>query len=410
MAGGVSSNFRLGTEPVPLFIERAQGSHLVDADGNSYVDYVLGMGPDILGHAPPEVVEAVTAALAEGQLFAGQHRREVELARLLTDLIPSAELVRFGSSGSEMVHAALRLARAATGRAKVVKFEGHYHGWFDTILVSTSPPLAEIGSREEPIPYRQTAGQPASTVADVVVLPWNELSLVEAYLGKHAGDTAAVIMEPILCNTSVIAPHPGYLEGVRQLCSRHGVVLIFDEVITGFRAGPGGAERRLGVVPDLSVLAKALGSGFPIAALAGRAWLMERFGDGTVLHGGTYNSNVACIAAALATVTRLAAEDGAAGVALEKRGSQLMDGLRALAAETDTPLRVQGFGWTFNTTFGGPTCIDDYRSYQASDLGRQRAFLRALQDHGVRVTSRGTWFLSTAHTDADISQTLEAAR
>jgi glutamate-1-semialdehyde 2,1-aminomutase len=395
---------------VPLFIERAQGSHLFDVDGNVYVDYVLGMGPDILGHAPPEVVEAVSVALAEGQLFAGQHWREAELARQLTELIPSAELIRFGSSGSEMVHAALRVARAATGRAKVVKFEGHYHGWFDTILVSTSPPLAEIGPREEPVPYLQTAGQPASTVADVAVLPWNDLSLVEACLGKYARETAAVIMEPILCNTSVILPRPGYLEGVRELCSHHGVVLIFDEVITGFRAGLGGAQRRLGVVPDLTVLAKALGSGFPIAALAGKAWLMERFGDGTVLHGGTYNSNVACIAAALATVRELVAENGAAYVAMEKRGLQLMDGLRAVAAETDMPLRVQGFGCAFNTTFGGPPSVDDYRSYQTSDLGRQRAFLRALQDHGVRVTSRGTWFLSTAHTDADIAQTLEAAR
>jgi glutamate-1-semialdehyde 2,1-aminomutase len=416
LAGGVSSNFRLGGQPAPLFFERAAGARLYDADGNVYLDYALGMGPCILGHAPPAVTAAVAATLTQGQLFAGQHRGEIELARRFCAMVPCAERVRFGSSGSEMVQAALRVARAATGQRLVLKFEGHYHGWFDTILVSVQPPPDGAGPADAPRRHLPSAGQSAAAAEDVAVLPWNDAQAVEAFLAARGQETAALIMEPILCNSGVILPRPGYLEAVRRLCDRHGVVLIFDEVITGFRVGPGGAQGRLGVLPDLAVYAKALGAGFPIAALAGRQALMERLGDGSALHGGTYNTNLVSTSAATAALAELGQDGGALYAPLEARGEALMAGLRERAARAGVPLLVQGLGAVFNTAFvptaaGGapPAGVSDYRAYAGLDGARQRAFLRTLQDGGVRVTARGTWFLSTAHSEADVEQTLRVA-
>lgn len=412
LAGGVSSNFRLGGQPAPLFYERANGAYLFDVDGNRYIDYALGMGPCILGHAPRAVTEAVAASLAQGQLYAGQHRGEVKLAQRIQEIVPCAELVRLGSSGSEVDQAALRLARAATGKRLVVKFEGHYHGWFDTILASVQPPLDQAGPADAPVIHLPSAGQSKAAADDLAILPWNDLDIVTRFLETHGHETAALIMEPILCNTSVILPRPGYLEGVRALCDRHGVVLIFDEVITGFRVGLGGAQGLLGVTPDLAVFAKAFGAGFPIAALAGKRAIMELTGNGSVLHGGTYNANTVSTSAANAALEVLSRGDGRVYQEMEARGVALMDGLRQAAAQAGMPLHVQGLGTVFNTTFApsnDPVSIVDYRSYARTDLARQRQFIRALQDYGVRVTSRGAWFLSTAHSEGDIQETVRAA-
>ena len=409
LAGGVNSSFRLGGHPVPLFFARGAGARLWDVDGNEYIDYVLGMGPNILGHAPSSVTEAVAESLSRGVLFAGQHADEVRLARRLQQIVPCAERVRFGLSGSEMDQAAIRVARAATGRARIVKFEGHYHGWFDTLLVSNAPPLDQAGTDESPTPHLPSAGQSRAAAADLAILPWNNLDLLARYLASHAGEIAGILMEPILCNSGVILPRPGYLEGVRELCDRYGIALIFDEVITGFRVALGGAQARLGVTPDLAVFAKALGGGYPVAALAGKRAYMDLLG-GPVLHGGTYNANTASTVAALATVDALAAGGASLYAGLEARGTRLIDGLRAAAAATGAPLHVQGVGAVFNTSFGTDGPIVDYRSYARTDLPRQKRWLTALQSRGVRVTARGTWFLATAHTDADIDRTLEAAR
>jgi glutamate-1-semialdehyde 2,1-aminomutase len=404
LAGGVNSNFRLGGQPVPLVFERGAGARLYDVDGNSYLDYALGMGPTILGHAPEPVIRAVADSLSQGQLYAGQHRSEALLARRVQEVVPCAELVRFGVAGSEMDQAALRLARAYTGRSKIVKFEGHYHGWFDTILVSVAPPLDKAGPEDAPVPHLPSAGQSVVAAGDVAVLPWNNLDAVGRYLEGHASETAALIMEPILCNTGVILPRPGYLEGVRELCDRHDVVLIFDEVITGFRIGLGGAQGRLGVTPDLAVFAKALAGGFPIGAVAGKRKIMELTGNGSVLHGGSFNGHTASIAAGLATLEELSR----AGVyeQMEARGDALMDGLRQVAHRAGIPFLVQGLGTVFNTAFTDQPAVVDYRSYVGCDLAKQKRFLHALQDVGIRPTSRGTWFLSTAHTDADIEETV----
>jgi glutamate-1-semialdehyde 2,1-aminomutase len=407
LAGGVSSNFRAGLNPVPLFFDHGDGAHLVDIDGNTYVDYVLGMGPGILGHAPAPVTRAVEAQTSRGQLFAGQSLAEVELAERFTAAIPGAERVRFGSSGTEMDQLAIRLARAATGRDRIVKFEGHYHGWLDPLLASVQPPLDAAGPADAPVAHLPSLGQSPSTVDQLVILSWNDTAALERVLtGPGRERIAALILEPILCNTGVVLPEPGFLEAARELATANGTILIFDEVITGFRVALGGAQSIVGVTPDLAVFAKAMGSGYPIAALAGRRDLMELTGQG-VLHGGTYNTNACSVAAANATLATLAADDGAAYRRIEAAGTRLMEGLRALGRERDSDLFVQGLPAVFNTTFGtGP--VRDYRSYAATDIDKQRRFLRELQDRGVRVTARGTWFLSAAHDDTDIDTTLAA--
>src|SRR3984893_10360839 len=342
LAGGVNSNFRLHGQPVPLVFERGEGPRLYDVDGNVYLDYALGMGPNILGHAPEPVIRAVADSLSRGQIFAGQHPSEAQLARRVCELVPCAELVRFGVAGSEMEQAALRLARAFTGRASVGKFEGHYHGWFDTILVSVAPPLDLAGPEDAPVPHLPSAGQSAAAAHDIVVLPWNNLDVVRAYLEAHASETAALIMEPILCNTGVILPRPGYLEGVRDLCDSYGVVLIFDEVITGFRVGLHSAQGRLGVTPDLAVFAKSLAGGFPIGAVVGRRSIMDLAADGSVLHGGSFNGHTASMAAGLATLEELSRP----GVyeRMETRGDAPIDGVRRVHERAGVQMLVQGLG------------------------------------------------------------------
>jgi glutamate-1-semialdehyde 2,1-aminomutase len=258
-------------------------------------------------------------------------------------------------------------------------------------------------------PVLQSAGQSAAAASEVRVLPWNDGDAVERFLAAHGDEVAAVIMEPILCNTSVIVPRQGYLEKVRELVTQAGAVLVFDEVITGFRVGPGGAQGLLGVTPDLTVLGKAVGAGFPLAAVAGRRDLMQLTATGGVVHGGTYNANLVAVSAAREALRLLTVEDGDLYRRMSAVGERLMDGLRELGATIDPALRVQGLGNVFNTAFFEGGEVVDYRSYQRADAGRQRRFLRALQDHGVRVTSRGTWFLSSAHTPDDVDRTLAAA-
>ena len=409
LAGGVSSNFRLGVPPLPLFFERAEGSRLFDVDGNEYVDYMLGMGPVILGHNASGPLEAAEAWLRRGQLFGGQSLAEVELGQRFGAAVPCAGLVRFAGSGSEVVQLAFRLARAFTGRSKIVKFEGHYHGWMDSALVSTRPSPEEWGPPDAPSAVPGSRGQLATALEEMIVLPWNDLDLLRRTLERRQGEIAAVIMEPILCNTCVILPRPDYLEGARDLCTRLGIVLIFDEVITGFRVALGGAQARLGVTPDLATYAKAIANGFPLAAVAGRRDIMELL-TGGVVHGGTYNAAPFTAAAAAATLDELARDGGAAYRRLEETGEALMAGLRDVARRAGRPLLAQGLGAVFNTSFTDAPAISDHREYTLrTDAARQARFISLLVEAGVRLTSRGTWFLSTAHTPADVERTIQAA-
>ena len=405
IAGGVNSNVRLTS--APICFASAKGSRLTDVDGNVYIDYALGMGPTILGHAPPAVTAEVSRTLALGQLFAGQHTLELELANEFCSCIKSAELVRFGLSGSEMVQAAMRVARAYTGRPEVIKFEGHYHGWFDNILINQTPPVA-AGVNPIPRPHHlQSKGQSPGASDDLAVLPWNDAEALERYIGANASKIAAIITEPIMFNTGGILPKPGYLEHLRRVTQAHNIVLIFDEVITGFRVALGGAQEIYNITPDLSIFAKALGAGFPVAALAGRRDIMEMFASGGVNHSGTYNANVVSLSAALATLRELSSDSQAAYRRINAVGTALLDGIAAAARRCGANLQVSGVPSAFHTCFANHP-IHDYASYTSADGKRLGLFLAALLERGIRPTSRGTWFVSAAHTDDDLAVTLDA--
>ena len=410
LPGGVNSNYRLGIAPTPLVFERGAGPYLYDADGNRLIDYYLGMGPMILGHNPAPVLDAVQEQLSSGILYAGQSRIEQEAARLVCGMVPCAERVRFSCAGSEVVQAVIRLARAATQRAVIIKFEGHYHGWMDNILWSIAPSPDEYGPEEAPAAIPGSAGQDPQAGLHTEVLPWNNLEMLEKRLAR--GDVAAVIMEPAMCNTSAIFPVAGYLEGVRRACSDTGTILIFDEVITGFRVAPGGAQAHFGVTPDLATFGKAIASGFPVSCFAGRADLMDRFGSGEVMHGGTFNGHPACMAALVATLHEL--EKPSTFAALDRQGTRLMQGIRAALDAADIQARVDGFPQIFHVGFGVESPVTDYRSSLQADKERYVRFTAALHHHGVRALERGAWFLSTAHTgdviDATVAAVASAAR
>ncbi len=403
MPGGVSSNFRLNIAPTPLVFERGEGAILVDADGNELIDYYLGMGPMILGHKPPALCEAVTKQLEKGILFAGQTEIEAEAARLVCERVPCAEQVRFNTSGSEAIQAALRIARAATGRSRIVKFEGHYHGWFDNVLWSVAPSLADAGDGDAPTRVPASTGQLPEAGDALDVLPWNDLALLEARLAR--GDVAAVIMEPAMCNAGAIAPGEGYLEGVRAACSASGTILIFDEVITGFRLAAGGAQERFNVTPDLATFGKAIANGFAVAAVAGRSDLMELCVKG-VLHGGTYNSQPISMAATVATLRSLTPELYAR---IAGQGDALQQGFKEIFSRRQVTASVTGFGQFVHVGFGLERPARNYRDLLGIDKPAYVEFCQALLARGVRALERGAWFLSSEHDAAVIARTLDAA-
>ncbi len=404
LPGGVNSNYRLGIAPTPLVFERGEGPYLYDADGNRLIDYYLGMGPMILGHNPAPVLEAVEKQLGSGILYAGQSRIEQEAARMVCEMVPCAERVRFSCAGSEVVQAVIRLARAATHRSVIIKFEGHYHGWMDNILWSIAPTPEEYGPEEAPNAIPASAGQDLQAGLHTEVLPWNNLELLEKRLER--GDVAGVIMEPAMCNTSTVFPGDGYLEGVRRACTETGTVLIFDEVITGFRVAPGGAQAHFGVTPDLATFGKAIASGFPVSCFAGRADLMELFASGGVMHGGTFNGHPACMAALVATLKEL--EKPETFAALDRQGTRLMEGIEEALDAADIHARVEGFPQIFHVGFGVEGQVTDYRSSLQADKERYVRFTEALHFRGVRALERGAWFLSTAHTADVVDETVAA--
>ncbi|MSR56448.1 MAG: aspartate aminotransferase family protein [Planctomycetaceae bacterium] len=408
LAGGVSSEFRKFNAPHPLFYTRGAGSRIFDVDGNEYLDFTLSQGPLILGHSHPHVLKSVAAASAQGQLFAGQHLLELDLAERLQRLIPCAELLRFSLSGSEADHAALRLARAITGRPKFLRFEGHYHGWFDNVSVGVAGPSIEaLGPREHPTPLRWSDGLPADIEQECIVLPWNDLALIERTIAARKDEIAAIITEPVMCNNGCIPPEPGFLQGLRALCDQHRIVLIFDEVITGFRLGLGGAQQHFGVTPDVAVFGKAMASGYPISVLAGRKEFMQPIADGKVIHAGTMNSGQPSIAAALATLDVLAREPIHAR--LHELGQTLMAGLRDAAQRAGHPLLVQGMGPMFHAGFTPLKRVRDFRETLSYDKKLYAAFVSGMQDRGIRLIGRGLWYLSAAHTPEEIEQCVGTA-
>ncbi|MFA9444483.1 aspartate aminotransferase family protein [Egicoccus sp. AB-alg6-2] len=391
--GGVHSNVRL--ERATAFFARGKGAWLWDVEGNDYVDYLLGQGPNFLGHAPEAVTEAVADACRRGMVYGAQHELEVEAGRSFLSAVAWADQVRFGLSGTEMVQAALRLARAVTGRKKFIRFEGHYHGWLDNVL---------LAPQADGTPGPASAGQLSSHLEDCVILPWNDENALAHALEEHAGQVAAVITEPFMCNSGAVSPRDGYLQRMRQLCDEHEAVLIFDEVITGFRVAFGGAAERFGVTPDLATYGKAMAGGWPVAALAGRAELMQRFAD-DVSHAGTFNASVMACAAVVATLEELRSDPPYARV--EAHGEEVMAGIRKLADDHEVPLRVQGLGMSFHASFGPKDRVFDFQGLQALDLQRYNALAQRLTEFGVWVAGRGIWYVSAAHGDREATVVLE---
>ena len=397
LPGGVNSNVRL--DAPSIFFERGQGAWLWDIDGNDYVDYLLGQGPAFLGHAPEPILAAVSDACRRGMVFGAQHELEVEAAELLCDILGWPDMVRFGSSGTEVVQAALRVARAATGRTKFVRFEGHYHGWLDNVLMV----YGEDGSGPA------SDGQLVHHLDDCLVIGWNDLDALQALMEANGSEVAAILMEPMMLNAGAIEPRPGYLEGVRALCDRYGVVLIFDEIITRFRLALGGAAERFGVAPDLATYGKAMAGGWPVGALVGRAELMEPIGTKKVNLSGTFNANLMRAAAVVVSLEYLKQEPPYER--LVRSTADLTQGLKELAEEASIPLRIQGVAGAFHASIA----TSDVEVHDFRDLARldNDAYLRLVDRmiaSGIWLSGRGIWYVSTAHGEDEVGITLERCR
>jgi glutamate-1-semialdehyde 2,1-aminomutase len=412
--GGVNSTARAtwsGWTPYPLFIESGKGSRVTDVDGNQYIDYLLGLGPMLLGHRPPRVTQAVVDFIQHrGTMFALPVALEAELAAKIVDAVPSVEQVRLCNTGTEAVMYATRLARAFTGRSKIIRFEGMYHGFSDAIYWSKHPDIASAGPDKHPIPVPQGPGLPRGVEQNLIILPWNDADVLEDVIRQHGDDIAAVITEPVMCNTGCILPRPGYLEAMRALTREAGIVLLFDEVITGFRLGRGGAQERLHVRPDLSVFAKGLGGGFPVAACGGRADIMALVAEGKVSMAGTYTANGVAIAAANAAMDELATP----GLfdKLDAASDELRLGLAKVLTEAGLPAYVVGLGPLMQVWFAREP-IHDYRDAERhADQALFRKWWAGMLAHGV-LFHPGAYenlFVSTAHTRIDIEETLDAAK
>ncbi|MGO9127339.1 MAG: aspartate aminotransferase family protein [Terriglobales bacterium] len=397
----------------PTFLERGQGSHVWDADGNEYVDYMMSFGALIQGHAHPKLVSVVSETMAQGSHFAAATSAEVEAAERLQRMVPSAEVVRFTNSGSEATMLALRLARAHTGRTKFLKFEGHYHGWYDPYLLNAhSHPPAELGGAGSPSRIPDSKGIPPATFSDVVLAPWNDAAVLERIMQQHGHELAAVITEPIMANMGCILPREGYLQRVRELTRDHGVLLILDEVVTGFRYAPGGCQEYYGIQPDISTFGKALGAGFPVGAVAGPRAILDRmrWGPNMVLHYGTFNGHRLTMKVVAANLDLLSV-DGTYRK-LHSLGDAAINGLREVFCRHKIKAIVQGFGPMFQIYFTERDAITAYRDYCTHvDTGRYSQFVHRLLDHGIYMTpSNGLhWIISTAHRENDIQKLLEAA-
>jgi glutamate-1-semialdehyde 2,1-aminomutase len=385
------------------FIRSASGARLEDEDGNRYVDWVASWGAILVGHAHPIVLEAVRAAAARGTSFGAPTEAEIALAERVVELVPGVEMLRLVSSGTEATMSAIRLARGATGRDRIVKFDGCYHGHPDHMLAAAGSGVATLG-----IPG--TDGVPRAAVADTIVLPFNDLSRVEALFAERGSEIAGVIVEPVAANMGMVLPADGFLRGLRALCDRHGSVLIFDEVITGFRVALGGAQARYGVIPDLSTFGKVIGGGLPVGAYGGRRSLLSRMApEGPVYQAGTLSGNPLATAAGLA-VLELASRAGTYEQ-LEATATRVASGLEALAREAGIPFTATALGGLFGFFFH-PGPVASYADAQKADATRFRAFFHAMLDQGIYLAPSPfeAGFVTTAHGDAEIDETLEAAR
>ena len=412
VAGGVSSQIRIN-EPAetPLFFTHAKGSKMWDADGNEYIDYIQGMGPNLFGHAPDFINKQVNEDMEKGYVFAAQFEQELEVAEMVLDMIPMKDAtIRFASSGTEIDQLLFRTMRGYTGRPKILKFEGHYHGWMDSVNWSVHPPLDQAGPEDAPVPVGESEGMDKGTAEGLVICQWNDVDLLEKAFAEHGSEIAGVIMEPVLANTNCIVPSTEFLDALQRLCKENRSLLAFDEVITGFRIARGGAQEYLGVTPDLATYAKSMAGGFPISMIAGRRDVMDLIGDGTVYHGGSFNSNVMSISATYASLKYIQGQGDAFYADLNGKGLRLMEGLRDVAKSLESDLHVQGIGSVFAISFTTKQEITNWRDHARNcDDAKYARFASEMLKHGVRLSSNGRIHLSSAHTDEDIEKTIAAA-
>jgi glutamate-1-semialdehyde 2,1-aminomutase len=405
MPGGVNSPVRAfgGVGGTPRFIRSARGAHMIDVDGNELIDYVGSWGPLILGHAHPRIVEALTRALADGTSFGAPTELEVEMAELVCDMVPSVEMVRMVNSGTEAALSAVRLARGATGRPKIVKMAGCYHGHADCLLVKAGSGVATLGLPDSP-------GVTPGAAGDTITVPFNDADAVERALDDNAGQVAAVMLEPIAGNMGLVPPAGGYLNALRLMTARRNVLLIFDEVMTGFRVAPGGAQQYYGVLPDLTVMGKIIGGGLPVGAYGGPTGLMEQIApSGPIYQAGTLSGNPLAMAAGIETLKLL--RPGGLYQQLEEAAAHLASGLKQAAEEAGIPIFQTRVGSMIGLFFQkGP--VTDYDSAKRSDTARYARFFHGMLEAGCYFAPSQfeCAFMSAAHSEADLIATIAAAR
>lgn len=404
LVDGVSSSFhKAHNEEYPVCMTHGKGAHMYDVDGNDYIDYVAGFGPMILGYAPEAVNAAVRDQLEKGSQFSAPTEDLCKLAKKLVDIIPCAEMVSFQSSGTEANMHAWRVARASTGKMKIVKFEGQYHGWTDEQKVTIGADnIDELGPKSNISRLMNTAGQRTHTADDIILAPWNDAETLESILKENKDDVAAVLMEPYMCDEGPILPKEGYLQQVKDMCEKYGALLIFDEVITGFRLSLGGAQQYFGVTPDLAVFGKAIAGGFSLSMICGRKELMEK-----VHPSGTFNATPIAVAASLATIAEL--EKPGTYEKIDALGKKLTDGIKELGKKHGLKVYANHHNAICQMQIGIDRAPEDYRDclMNVDQEAYDKLFLLA-RDYGIRLTSaRGRIYLSTAHTEEDIDKTLE---
>jgi glutamate-1-semialdehyde 2,1-aminomutase len=412
LPSGASSNIRVHDHtPFPILFKNGLGSRVRDLDENEYVDLLLAYGALILGHAHPAVVDAVAGQLRNGSMLGTTTELEVEVAKKIQAMVPSAEIVSFSNTGTEATMEAIRTARAFTGRDKLLKFEGHYHGHHDYVLFSVESPSIVAGLEQAPSKLPFYPGIPEEIAKTVVVAKWNDTSALERVVKRNAADLAAIIMEPVLGSAGIILPEEEYLKSVREIADKYDLLLIFDEVLTGFRLAPGGAQEFYGVKPDLSCFAKALGGGAPIAAVTGRRDVMSMIGPGRIGYGGTYNGNSMCLAAAKATLRELTKNDDEQFRHMHVIGARIMEGLGELMERYDHEGVVQGLGPMFQVFFTKERKITGYRQTLNVNTERFRAFRNLMLQRGVYFHPDGMEriMISAAHDELDVERVLGAA-